>query len=82
MSQVKKQAAANEKTEIVQLDRNLQRIASLVALLLVKGEEQSEKIRTLSAVGYSPSEISNLLGISANAVSIALHRMRKANKLG
>jgi len=78
--QRKKNSAIHEMIESVQLDRNLQRIASLVALVLVKGEEQTEKIRTLSAVGYSPSEISNLLGISANAVSIALHRMRKVSK--
>lgn len=52
------------------------RLTDLAALLLVKGESQPDKIRTLSAVGYSPAEIANLLGITANAVSIALHRLR------
>lgn len=54
------------------------RIADLVALLLVKGESQPEKVRSLAAVGYTPSEISGLLGITANAVSITLHRLKKA----
>lgn len=55
----------------------LERLTNLVALLLVKGESQSEKIRTLAAVGYSGPEIAHLLGTTANAVNVALHRIRK-----
>ncbi len=54
----------------------LTRLTNLVALLLVKGEDQNEKIRTLNAAGYAPNEIASFLGITANAVSIALHRIR------
>ena len=54
-----------------------ERLTNLVALLLVKGESQSEKIRTLAAVGYSASEIAHLLGTTANAVNVALHRIRQ-----
>jgi hypothetical protein len=56
---------------------NLRRLIDLVALLVVKGDDQPNKIRTLAAVWYSPSEIANLLGTTPNAVSIALYRIRK-----
>lgn len=55
---------------------DLTRLTNLVALLLVKGEDQNEKIRTLKAAGYAPNEIASFLGITANAVSVALHKMR------
>lgn len=55
---------------------DLTRLTNLVALLLVKGEDQNEKIRTLKAAGYTPNEIASFLGITANAVNVALHRMR------
>jgi DNA-directed RNA polymerase specialized sigma24 family protein len=59
---------------------HLSRLTNLVALLLVKGEEQAEKIRILASAGYTPSEISNLLGVTPNAVRVSLHRMRKLSK--
>jgi DNA-directed RNA polymerase specialized sigma24 family protein len=57
----------------------LQRLTRVVALLLVKGEPQPEKIRTLSAAGFSATEIASLLDVKPNTVSVALHRLRKAN---
>lgn len=59
---------------------SLGRLTDLVALLLVKGESQPEKIRCLDAVGYTPAEIASLLGTTPNAVSIALHRLKKKTK--
>jgi hypothetical protein len=55
----------------------LARLTDLVALLVVKGESQPEKIRCLHAVGYAPAAIAALLSITPNAVSIALHRLKK-----
>jgi hypothetical protein len=55
----------------------LDRIANLLALLLVKGESESEKILTLSAVGYSATDIATLLRKQANTVSVALYQARK-----
>lgn len=59
---------------------DLRRIANLLALLLVKGENQTEKILTLRAVGYTPPEIAELLGITAHNVSVVLHRERGRNR--
>lgn len=56
---------------------HLEKLTRLIALLVVKGESQSEKIKALSGAGFSNSEIADLLGISANAVNVAMHRLRK-----
>ena len=58
-------------------DPSLKRLTDLVALLLIKGESQNEKLRILSAAGYSPGDIARLVGLSTNAVNVALHRLRK-----
>lgn len=58
-------------------DPALRRLTDLVALLLIKGESQIEKFRLLAAAGYSATEIASMVGCSANAVSVALHRLKK-----
>ena len=58
-------------------DPAFKRLSDLVALLLVKGEPQNEKCRMLSVAGYSAPEIAALVGMTANAVNVALHRLRK-----
>jgi DNA-binding CsgD family transcriptional regulator len=55
----------------------LERLTNLVALLVVKGEPQPEQLRILAAAGYGNSEIATLLGLTPNAVNVALHRLRK-----
>lgn len=55
----------------------IERIMGLLALLLVKGEKQPDKIRALAAVGFQNMEIARLLGVTSNTVNVALHRIRK-----
>lgn len=55
----------------------LERLTNLVALLLVKGEPQADQIRTLAGAGYGNSEMATLLGLTPNAVNVALHRIRR-----
>lgn len=56
-----------------------QRITNrLLAMLAIKGIEQSKAIAFLDSVGLQPRQIAAAIGITANAVSVALHRMRKA----
>jgi DNA-directed RNA polymerase specialized sigma24 family protein len=61
---------------IMPRNADLERLTNLVALLLVKGEPQVDQIRTLAAAGYRNSEIAPLLGLTSNAVNVALHRIR------
>lgn len=58
------------------LAAEIHRLTNVAALLLVKGESQGEKIRTLASVGYTNVEIGTLLGLTPNAVAVALHRLR------
>jgi DNA-directed RNA polymerase specialized sigma24 family protein len=55
----------------------LDRLTNLAALLLVKGEPKPEQIRILAAAGFGNSEIATLLGLTSNAVNVALHRSRR-----
>jgi len=54
-----------------------ERIANLLALLLVTGKPQPEQISLLSAAGYGSSEIARLVGTTRNTVSVTLSQRRK-----
>ena len=55
----------------------VERLTNLMALLLIKGEPQPDQLRTLTCAGFSNTEIARLLGLTPNAVNVALHRIRK-----
>jgi IS30 family transposase len=59
------------------LTARLDRMSDLMALTLVRRMEESEQIRVLDAVGYSPAKIGALLGKRPNTVSVALSRQRQ-----
>ncbi len=58
-------------------DSAFQRIANLLALLLVKGESETDKVVSLTAVGYSAAEIGQLLGKRPNTVSAILYKAKR-----
>jgi hypothetical protein len=62
--------------------RQLERIAKLLAVLAVKGENQTDKIVTLAAVGFTPAETSQLLGTTPNtvAVTVSKHKRERAKR--
>ena len=53
-----------------------ERITRLLALLVVKGESQTEKIKVLAGAGFTNSEIAEMLGTTANTVNVTVHRLR------
>jgi len=63
--------------EDVGLEAAFRRIANLLALNLVKGESETEKVLTLTAVGYSTNEIARLLGKQPTTVSVILYRAKQ-----
>jgi len=69
---------SSKRTAVIAPVDPLERVGKLLALLLVKGESENDKIRTLAAVGYSASEIGTMLGKQANTVSVALYQARKS----
>ena len=56
----------------------LQRITKLLFVIATKDQIQTEKIRTLSAVGFAPKEIASLVDTTSNTVRVALSTMRKS----
>jgi len=56
--------------------QSLKKLTKLLALLVVKGESQPEKVKLLSGAGFSNTEIASLLGVTSNSVNVALHRLR------
>jgi hypothetical protein len=61
-------------------DDSFSRIANLLALLLVKGESEMDKVLTLTSVGYSATEVGNLLGKLPNTVSVILYKARRVSR--
>jgi hypothetical protein len=46
-----------------ELVARLDRIADVMALMVVRGRKQDEQIRVLDALGYAPAQIAAFLGI-------------------
>ena len=63
-----------------QLVIELRRISVLLALNLAKGQSQREQVYLLARVGFQPKEIADILGTTANTVSVALSRSRKGRQ--
>jgi len=55
-----------------------ERIARLLALLVVREMETDDAALKLSAVGFSAREISSLLDVNANYLNIAKFRKKQA----
>jgi DNA-directed RNA polymerase specialized sigma24 family protein len=58
----------------------LERLVNLAALFVVRGESQTNQILMLAGAGFSSSEIANLLGTTANTVSVTLYQARSSRK--
>ncbi len=56
--------------------KQLEKLTRLLALLAIKGESKPEKIKMLAGAGFTNIEIAELLGVTGNAVNVALHRLR------
>jgi DNA-binding CsgD family transcriptional regulator len=63
-----------------QLGDKLDRVLRLLAMIGVKGLSQTEQIATLSRLGFSPKDIAEVLGTTANTVRVALVGIRKAGR--
>jgi DNA-directed RNA polymerase specialized sigma24 family protein len=71
-----------EKKQFDELLANMEKIAKLLALNLVKDcKVQKDKILMLSYFGYGPTEIANILNTTVGTVNKDLSRSRK-EKIG
>ncbi len=55
-------------------------IIKILALTLPKDLTQSDKIVLLSDAGFQPKEIANILGTTANTVSVTLSKVKREAK--
>lgn len=78
----RKDESKNDRDSLgtVGVEKAFQRIANLLALLLVKGEGETEKVATLTAVGYTPAEIAKLLNKRAGTVRVLLHTAKRGSR--
>lgn len=56
-------------------------LVKLTAANVVDKKDFQEQVRLLSSVGLSPKEIGNILGKSANHVSVTLNYLKKRKKV-
>lgn len=58
----------------------LDAIIKLLVIDVTQGKDQTEQIRLLSQVGFQPKNIAEMLGTTANNVSVRLSSLRKKRK--
>lgn len=58
----------------------MERLTNVLALLLVKGHNQTEAIRLLNRAGFQAKEIAALVGSTSNTVSVTLYKTNKTGK--
>jgi DNA-binding NarL/FixJ family response regulator len=60
----------------------LKKIVRLLSVIATHGLRQSEQIASLARVGFPPKQIAELLGTTANTVSVYLSVIRRRSKRG
>jgi DNA-directed RNA polymerase specialized sigma24 family protein len=65
----------------VGISDKMDRMLRLVGMIAVNGLSQTEQIATLSRCGFSPREIADIVGTTANTVRVALVSIRRAGRL-
>jgi DNA-binding NarL/FixJ family response regulator len=71
------------KSDLKELREPLERIAKILAGLLLRDIEegdQREKIRRLKQCGFENTEIAKMLGTTPNTVGVPVHSIKKKSK--
>jgi DNA-binding CsgD family transcriptional regulator len=66
----------------LEMDKKLDRVLQLLAIMTVRDMPQTDQIATLNRVGFAPKEIANVLGTTPNTVRVALVSIRRVEALG
>jgi DNA-directed RNA polymerase specialized sigma24 family protein len=77
-----KGSGSGDETETVQpiVAQGTERVANVLALLLVKDMKQVDAIPLLNRAGFPVREIAALLGTSRNNVSVSMSKAKKTGK--
>ena len=65
-----------------ELNDNVKTLVRLNAIAMVSGRPQREQIHLLAQGGFSPKQIADLIGTSANTVSVELSRKKREKARG
>ena len=58
----------------------LKKLNKLMSILVTAGKTPGEKILLLNQVGLTPKEISDILGVTSNLVSVTIYQDKKKRK--
>jgi predicted transcriptional regulator len=61
--------------------KEIQQIKKLLVFLCIKDLDQKKQIQTLNSIGFQPKEIAELIGTTANTVSVYLNKIKKEGKV-
>lgn len=75
-----KDVFAIEPKQLTQLTDRLDALIRMTVLGLPDTITEDTKVKILSEMGFQPNEIAPMVGSTANAVRIRLHRLRKSMK--
>lgn len=60
----------------------LDRILRLLGVIAAKDMPQTDQIAMLNRLGFTPKEIAEIIGTSANTVRVSLVSIRRAERIG
>jgi DNA-binding NarL/FixJ family response regulator len=66
----------------LEMDKKLDRVLHLLAIMTVRDMPQTDQIATLNRAGFAPREIANVLGTTPNTVRVALVSIRRVEARG
>jgi len=66
-----------DEQQFRQLSNKLETIIRLLALNAVEGKELKNQVSILSAFGFQPKQIADMLGKTPNHIRVILHGLRK-----
>ena len=59
----------------------LRQIKKLLVVLCTKDLNQKSQVQLLNSIGFQPKEIADLIGTTANTVSVILNKIKKEGKV-
>jgi DNA-directed RNA polymerase specialized sigma24 family protein len=66
-----------EDQQLKEISQKLDKLIRIMSLSALRGLTTTEKISLLHEVGFTPSEIAEMIGTSRNVVNVRLSEMRR-----
>ena len=70
-----------EKQDLSEIEEKLDKIIKLLTFSLTPDWTQRKRIAFLDKLGFAPKEMAQILGTTANTVSVTLSELRQQGKL-